>query len=185
MAVLLEPGALFVHIPRTGGASIRSVLYATGRADEHRHVHAGYDDIAEVHQARRCFTIVRNPFERLVSMMLFQSEDLDTDPAETLWRYLNTVPAFPALDHWRNQTSYVGAGELLIGRYERLEQDWQRIAGEFDLPTALPRLNVSRSDPYDYRQFYRQDSYDWVLQHHAADLTRFGYAFGDGNVNFT
>lgn len=167
MAVLIDDDLLFIHVPRTGGCSIREALYSTGRCTEYRMVHAGYDDLDTANRQRQCFAFRRDPWQRLVSMLLFQHPDAIDDPTERMWRFLNTPPASPALDHWRTQTSYLG-DPVKIGRYERFVEDWREIAQQFNLPTELSRLN--RSSDYDHRHFYDARNYDWVAEWHAADL---------------
>ena len=74
-------------------------------------------------------------------------------------------------------------GDLLVdtvGRFERLEEDADRIFGSLDVELApLPR--VGQFTRRDYREFYDDATRHKVAGHWACDLELFGYAF-DGLV---
>lgn len=140
------------------------------------------------------FTIIRNPFERIVSFYINKFERaVKTDYRFEYNEYLGGIlradmtfsavihviygiPPCLANNHFRSQCYLVDAtGYSLdfIGRLENIEADWQTIAERFDLPT-LPVTNKTPS--YDYRDYYDLPTLELVNEYYQEDIQRFGYA---------
>lgn len=72
-------------------------------------------------------------------------------------------------------------GEMLVdfvGRYERLEEDYQRACGRIQIPPPpLPHRRRADDRQADYRSYYDAISGEWVARHFARDLDLFGYRF--------
>lgn len=117
------------------------------------------------------FTVVRHPYDRLVScwsdmvrapkVFLPNMARLGFRPGMTFAEFLDRVEATPdgrADLHFRSQAALLCArGRLVpgfVGRYDRLDEDWQRIRAEVadragtDLG-PLPKKNVRREDRTD------------------------------------
>jgi chondroitin 4-sulfotransferase 11 len=188
---------IFVHIQKTGGASIEARL---------RDGDAGID--ASQHQGRRHlfahavrpiagperwsgyfkFAFVRNPWDRLVSWyhMCMQVPAPNAfalyvrQHAPTFEAFVTRATTGPGERTTHNQLDYItdehGAPMLdFIGRYERLEEDFSRIADRLALSPALPHAN--RSHHEDYRQYYSQATRQIVAERYARDIRHFGYEF--------
>ena len=140
------------------------------------------------------FAIVRNPWDRLVSALAWtdqkwvRGEALSEDQFDRQVRQIHgalcaarasgrplQLPAF-----LQPQSPFVlGAdGELLvdyIGRYERLEADWQAITERLALQSPLP--SRMKSHHRDYREYYTPETRAMVGEMFASDVSRFGYTF--------
>jgi hypothetical protein len=178
--------AIFVHIPKTAGVSIRDAICRPYDVYTHiqsvalavvnttfvmynAHVFARYYPISQRHKLK---TIVRNPYDRLVSAYFwmvaggFRQNKEYTDiknryksfadwvlnglePKHTLWSVDNLVMEPVMLQSlWvtdDNQQLILPRDN--IGRYEHLEPDVQRLFNHSTtLSTPLPKINRSKHD---------------------------------------
>jgi chondroitin 4-sulfotransferase 11 len=209
---------IFVHIPKTAGTSVEAVLGMHGdkhdigirpyfnQQVDHEHLY-GRDlqhlTAAELKHLFRHdgvfdryfkFCVVRNPWERLVSVLAWsdqkwaRGQQLSTAEFEAALRKLHTLflaareagrPA-PVPPHLRPQSAFVldERRESLvdfIARYERLSQDWDFICERLGIRTALP-LRM-RSYHRSYQDYYTAESRARVAEIYAQDIDVFGYSF--------
>lgn len=199
---------IFVHIPRCAGTSVEEVIWPGERRKEdlwmgfvdrfhNKHQTGGLQHLLarqirqEVGEERFSsyykFTIVRNPFDRLVSQFAYMraredlrafigmSEDASFEDYVSLIRERRHV-------QWEPQCSFLcdEGGELLVdfvGRFERLDGDMGEVFGRLGLDVAdgLPHRNgVHRGG---YRNYYTDDLRQLVEDMYRDDLVRFGYEF--------
>lgn len=181
---------VFIHINKNAGSSIEQAL---GLHFEDRHKTA-QEKIKEMGQARWqkkfTFTIVRNPWDRVVSHYFFRKKtnqtNLRTNPVEfNDWVklvYLDKNPFYydkpkmfmPQFD-WIADES----GKILvdyIGRFENLESDFKKICHQLDRNCHLPHEKKS-SGRRNYREYYSGDSSDIVSSIFKKDVEHFGYKF--------
>lgn len=171
---------IFLHIPRTGGTSVETLLRGgdlwRDRPDE-KHLSAS--------EARRLygadawdryftFTFVRNPWDRMVS--LWKSRYYAQAP--TLREFLVRYRPRP---HEPSSPRYADILDLnvdFVGRYERLQQDFDLVCDRIGIPRAvLPRVEVREHEHYS--RYYDGASRAIVAHVHAEDIRRYGYAYAD------
>lgn len=203
---------LFVHIPKTAGMSIeKHFLNVLGLGDEQRHqlllrpnddpalgpprlAHlkaTDYTDrghISAVDFTRYFkFSVVRNPWDRVVSMYRYLGHVRKTDFSdfvfnrlyEKLWREM----------YWfvRPQADFIydQQGRLLIDhviRFESLEENFTNVLEQLGLSGCkLPRVNSSsdrsgKANP-PYQAYYKPETKLWVSELYRTDIERFGYRF--------
>ena len=209
---------IFIHIPKTGGTSIEAVLGMHGdRADvgvvpypdqvaDRQHFYGRRLQHLSAERLRAelndealfasyfKFTVVRNPWERLVSTsawsgrkwstgQMLERQEFDAFVRRThaaLTGAHDLSRAGPAYSHVVPQVSYIfdEAGQSLvdfIGRTETLERDWQviraRLGVEADLPTRMKSVHRQ------YREYYDAETRDMVADIYARDIEAFGYHF--------
>ncbi len=177
---------LFVHIPKTAGNSIQSVLrdYSEDQLVALRKEQDGierfglrnpnykikkhsmlgeYCDALGNEQFRDLykFTCVRNPWDRMVSYYF-----TPTQPPETWDRYLrlnqDDEDPFTNVDY--------------IMRFENLADDFRTVCRTLAIsPPTLPRYN--RSSREHYSKYYDDELRELVRTRFAAEIERFGYTF--------
>lgn len=180
---------LFVHIPKTGGTSIEAALESLGEGcmfgkikgfpAPTQHFHAAiYEQLVPVAFCDLAFTVVRNPYARLISEFRYQAKDGKTRDSDlnswitrTLDRYQKDQ--YVRHNHVRPQVEFVVPG-LQVFRFEDgLEACWREIERLCEVqPSAslasekrFPKspLTISRATLERVARFY------------AEDFERFGY----------
>lgn len=207
---------LFVHVPKTAGTSVERAtgllgdwriedlerlfgLACTRPPDGRRFgsaflQHLTYRELARVLDREtlanlRTFTVVRNPWDRLVSVyanpdphLLTQSAELGVALAgigfsEFLERTLGLEHAHlrPQLDYLLDDRGDVAVDHVL--RFERLTEDFERFCRRMGIgAVALPHENRSARGPYS--AYYDDRTRALVAQRYACDIETFGYRFG-------
>jgi hypothetical protein len=191
MAIFLidRPRFVLVHIPKTGGTSIRDGLFRRVRSD------ALFGDIPSDWRDAPSCAFVRNPFDRLISAWKMFSDGTSKmaapAPEMGLEAFVDIVldetiiydqrrssvaerirhHAIPQT-HPFNGLSQAG----FVGRYETLDRDFAAFgrANAFDLP-ALPRLHVTERG--HYRDYITPAIRRTLEDFYAEDLKAFGYEY--------
>ena len=215
--MIISPGRgyIFVHIPKTGGTALALALEAKARADDiligdtpkarqRRHrlkgvrtkgrlwKHSRLSDIEglvarEDFPRRAIFTIVRNPWERLLSYYHWLRSQSFAHPQVALAKSRGfeafladpaTAVAFranPSAAYLRDSTGAEHCSLWL--RHDRLPEDLPRLETLLDL--RLPPLQrVNASDrPADWRRAYTDTAAARVATLCADDIARFGFRF--------
>lgn len=207
-----ELKCVFVHIPKTAGMSVeRYFLEILGLDEEQRpqlllrpnndpalgpprlaHLKAadyvGCGHISEIDFNRYFrFSVVRNPWDRLVSMYRYLGHAKKTDFSDFVFNRF-----YPKL--WREMSYFVrpqvdfiydSSGRLLVNeilRFESLEEGFAKIRERLGLPASeLPRVNTSYQRPGKknppYQTYYKAETRLWVSELYRSDIERFGYSF--------
>ncbi len=208
-------GYLFIHIPKTGGTSMALALERRAAADDimlgdtpkalkrRRRVtgvqaagrlwkHSMLSDLVgliseEEIAAATVFTMVRNPWDRLVSYYRWLQTQSFAHPAVAIARaqpfsgFLNhpdMQAALRANPYERYVTLSNGAEKCdQFVRLEHLEEDLPKLEELIDLRLApLPHANESERKR-DYRVYYSEADQQLVARLSGTDLARFGYSF--------
>jgi len=139
----------------------------------------------------RTFAFVRNPWSRLVSLyhyILSHPEVAHHAEVVRLGSFARYVRWEAALGRGRlHQHADLcdASGRVLVkfvGRFERLEADFEVITRQLGLPVSLPHENRGLYTERDYRDYYDAELRDFVGRLCARDCELFGYHF-DGSVD--
>lgn len=214
--MIISPGRryIFVHIPKTGGTALTLALEGRARADDillgdtpkaqrrkHRlkdvksagklGKHATLADIdglvspAQIAESF-CFTLIRNPWDRMVSYYHWLRGQHFDHPAVTLAgtlsfsEFLNhthtraSIAAWPYGRYMRDATGAEHCAAFI--RLEHFEQDAAPLLTHLGFRLQLERINVSDRDR-DYRVFYSRNDARLLAEICAEDIARFGYSF--------
>lgn len=205
---------IFVHIPKTGGTAMALALEQHAMADDiligdtpkaqarKRRLrgltaagrlwkHATLADIDGILTPDEIagllvFTLVRNPWDRMVSYYHWLQVQSFDHPAVRLAKtsdfsmFLNnpatvaSLHAYPVVRYLTDATGRVQPGLCL--RLEHLDQDIAPLAAHLGFTPKLPHANAS-ARPRDWRPFYSAADAALLGRLAAADITRFGYRF--------
>ncbi len=163
-------------------------LQARGRLWKHSTL-ADIDGVISAEQAQSffSFTLVRNPWDRVVSYYHWLRAQAFDHPQVHLAARLGfaefvlhpqtraTLRAAPYGSYMRDAAG-VEQCNLFI-RLEHLEHDCAALWDHLGFQVEIPRANAS-DRLADYRGYYCTESAEAVSRHCATDITRFGYRFG-------
>ena len=199
--ISLQKRFLFVHIPKTAGNSIQSVLrdYSEDQLVALRKEQDGlerfglrnprYDlkkhsTLSEYHEAlgdeqfRNLykFTCVRNPWDRMVSYYFTPTQNPETLNEK---KFRETIfKAVSVADYLRLEKGEQDpfANVDCIMRFENLADDFCAVCNTIGSPPpALPRYNRSSRDHYS--KYYDDELREFVRARFAAEIERFNYRF--------
>ncbi len=128
------------------------------------------------------FAIVRNPWDWQVSLYKYMLKKKDHFQHEMI----KEMEDFDEYIRWRCREEVVfqkdficsDNGELLVdfvGRFEKLNADFQRICDHIGVSTTLPKMNVSNTIPY--QKYYDEVTRELVKNTFEPDISLFNYEF--------
>ena len=204
---LPELNALFVHIPKVAGNSIKQAL-GIGWED-HKDLtkyrdELGADVIADLYK----FAFVRNPWDRIFSEYNFQRKKSERKDTVRLWLHKpdGSERSFAewvdyALENPREheprewggrpsegvhrmspQVDWISVdgeqGVDFVGRLENLQAGFDEVCGALGIERKkLKKKN--RKLHWNYTRYYDDATRERVGDYYKADAEAFGYAFGD------
>jgi len=194
----------FLHIPRTGGTSIRQVMFEQPSKtfalapinkvlEDVRSPANIYNPHSSLSQFRELgfirnlsiFTVVRNPWARYVSWWLYNEKEsgarrsfdgfLDDILGENIPERDDNLKSNPA-----TQSEYLDTQLTVYPlRFNKLDRDWKRYAEISGLePLPLPKLNGTISS-CRYEEHYHEESVDLVAHKEKKLIQTFGFKFGE------
>ena len=199
--ISFQKNFLFVHIPRTGGNSIQSILleYAQEERVALRIEQDGierfglhnptygvrkHSSLAEYRAALGeeqfrglyKFTCVRNPWDRMISLYFQPTQQREVwDPR----KFRNVVRrALPITEYLRldekKKNSFDNVDYII--RFENLANDFRVVCSTLGIAMpALPQHN--QSSRQHYTAYYDRDLREFVRKRFACEIKRFGYTF--------
>ena len=192
---------IFIEIEKTATTSIdHNLLWSNSIKninDEHyseRHKTASYiksvlkDDWFNY----TSFTVVRNPWQRYVSWLVWMEKILETKTKEDrAWVIFNKLFDDNNYSHkdilktiinntGRTQSEFFCDGiDIIVNellRFENLQHDYNRLCSKLHIDkSGLKQLNTSK--PYDYRDFYNQELIDLVYEKERRLINYAGYYY--------
>ena len=158
---------------------LRSIVYK----DDHQKYESHFQDAVSKLDSIYKFTIVRKPWDRVVSAFSYLKARRRLDFRSMSFEHfvLKVLSKHgPALDaHFAPQYSKsFHDGEQFvdfIGRLENIKNDWSVIAKQISAPPAIPHVNKSKHD--NYTSYYDETTRQVVGEIYKDDVEAFGYEF--------
>ncbi|NQY59018.1 sulfotransferase family 2 domain-containing protein [Cognatishimia sp.] len=204
---------IFVHIPKTAGTAMALALEGRAMKDDlmlgdtpkalkrRRRLkdvqaagrlwkHSTLSDIeglvcAEEIGSYFTFTLVRNPWDRMVSYYHWLKDQIFAHPAVTLAQELEfqgfaqhpqTMKSFRSNPYASYLTFRGQERASCFIRIENFEEDAQPLFDHLGFSLSLSRVNASERKA-DYRAYYDEKTSAAVAEACAEDITRFKYSF--------
>lgn len=212
--MILSPGRryIFVHAPKTGGTAMALALESRAMKDDimlgdtpkarkrRRRVEgtatrgrlwkhstlADIDGLVPNLDGLFAFTLVRNPWDRMVSYYHWLQDQSFDHPAVALARRVSfedftcatETRAAMLTSPARHYMTDAGGQERcnLYIRLEHLDRDTAPLWDHLGFELEVPHVNASDRDP-DYRTYYSDAARNAVAETCAEDIHRFGYRF--------
>ncbi|MEP4767559.1 MAG: sulfotransferase family 2 domain-containing protein [Roseibium sp.] len=196
---------VFVHIPKTGGSTISTILRRPNplrlskhdpspAIDKHSSVFEHLEHLGPEAGEYFKFSFVRNPWDRLVSAyhyIIARRPEFELvanhDNFESfLASFIETPSQFLDIPYFRPQSSFLldDNGEMpldFLGRFETFENDLRVVLREIDCRRTFFK-HRKKSKRRDYREYYSAESNKAVGDVYIRDVENFGYDFDDGII---
>jgi hypothetical protein len=199
--ISLQKRFLFVHIPKTAGNSIQSVLrdYSEDelvalrkeqdgierfglrnpnyKVKKHSTLSEYYDALGD-EQFRKLykFTCIRNPWDRMVSYYFTPTQNPETWNRKKFRETISKAVSVPDYLRLDSHEADPFANVNCIMRFENLADDFRAVCAGIGIsPPALPQYN--RSTREHYSKYYDDELRELVHTRFAAEIERFGYTF--------
>jgi hypothetical protein len=206
--MIIQDHSLFVHIPKTGGSSISNVINSSLKCKKnkkHMKHYAVRDYIRHCGKVgfynRFKFTVVRNPWDRLVSYFEHRRKyNLDKPTMSGLEHKLLKNKEFCPWFHqivlrldWLNKSTRIHYGPsnqtyMLINwknkiavenicRFENLEEDFRNIAENHLGIESYVFPHLLKTDRAPYQDYYNDSTRRAVGDFYRSDIKNFNYSF--------
>lgn len=199
MLILDDKKIAFVHIPKTAGTTIRRVLsdHGANKAHEYPHPRAKHIKVREfvrsipTYRDYFIFAIVRNPWDRMVSLWRYGTSDKDPHTPQAFETWLTTYAGTWGYNEnikyalnkesqgsWLTDDKGVYACNY-VGRFEQLETDYSYVAVQYGLK-LYDKLPFEKTTTHKhYSEYYTTKTRQWVRKYFADDIKDFKYHFED------
>ena len=201
---------IFIHIPKCGGTSIENVIwphledlteanlwwgfvskyhnkYQTGGL-QHLLARQVRSEVGlEIFNSFYKFTIVRNPWDRIVSQFAYMQTRPDLmdfigmQPETEFKAYLGLIQKKQHVQ-WMPQTDFIldQDGALLvdkIGYLESIEKDSREVFDILDVCREQTKVHANRSKRKSVDHYYDQESVEMVGEIYSSDINYLNYSF--------
>jgi hypothetical protein len=188
-----EKKFIFIHIPKTGGSSIRNSLieYFDLRKNIAHEPQSKYlNRLGNSYYDYFQFTFVRNPWDRFCSAYHYLKaggrcqNDIDASNALKLNQlsfkeFLVNYKGY-LWGHFGPQHRYIDFDfkHVTILKYENLQEGFDFICDKIKINRkTLPCIN--KSDHDHYSSYYDDETQQIIAEKYAKDIEYFGYKFGE------
>jgi hypothetical protein len=192
--------AIFVHVPKCAGISVNRSLFGNLAGG-----HTTLEQYLTVFEPKHIlnyfkFTIVRNPWDRVVSAYFFlqqggfnkwdkQFYDDELAKYDSFDAFVSewlTVPEnLTKHHHFRMQSDYIldkynKVTLDFIGYLENIDQDFDYISKKIGVRTPLPKSNASSRSSYTH--YYNETTKEIIAQTYKTDIELLGYNFDNSSL---
>ena len=191
MAVRVENRLTFVHIGKCGGISLTNLIDEKFNTTYSAVRHDTYDELPE--EWKDCvFCIIRNPFDRLLSLYHFSIKKYEKRNQQDRLKILEKgfenyvmnefdTTWYGEIGGWRDltQSKYFPTDKekMQVLRLENLNEDWRKFCMENNLPYyEIGRANTTRQNN-SYREHYTDRMIEIVKDKWAEDIRLGDYEF--------
>lgn len=191
--------SIFVHIPKCVGVSVSRALFGNLAGG-----HTTLEEYLDIFEPRCIidyfkFTVVRNPWDRVVSAYFFLKHGGLGESDRSLFEkelggfrdfgdfvknWINRSNIWKWY-HFRPQHHYMLDKRQkvhldFVAFTENIDSDFATIAHRMGLGRALPKSN--RSDHSRYQDYYSDETADIVARTYAEDIEMLGYTFDNSSL---
>ena len=175
--IIKEHKAIFIHIPKNAGTSIETLFANSSfiiQPSKHDNVHEIKSKFPELYKSYRKFTIIRNPYDKMVSWYFYLKRNLGED-REVLefndwikdplkfWHADDPIYFLDPQHTWLDDT-------VVIIKYENLNEELNEF---FKEEMNLPVTN--KSDHDHYLKYYNKESLDIIYDRYKEDFEKYNY----------
>ncbi|WP_170559077.1 sulfotransferase family 2 domain-containing protein [Ruegeria atlantica] len=196
---------VFVHIPKTGGSTISTILRRPNlrsltkhepcqTINKHASIFVHLDELGPEAKNYFKFSFVRNPWDRLVSAyhyIIARRKELELVANHStfesfLHSFVEEPSQYLSIPYFTPQSDFLinEDGEMpidFLGRFETFEKDLSIVLREVGSKRRFFK-HRKKSRRQDYREYYSTESSKAVGAIYISDIQNFGYDFNDGLI---
>lgn len=178
---------VFIHINKTGGTSVERALHIPF---EHKTALEKIDEMGRENWDKAfTFTVVRNPWDKVVSHYHYRVKTNQTKLQENIIEFKNWVTlTYEKMDeyYYDNPRMFMPQSDWIsdennnilvdkICRFENLETDFGIVCNRIGISAKLPHAKAS--DRRKYNDYYDDRTAEIVANWFRKDIENFGYEF--------
>ena len=127
------------------------------------------------------FSIVRNPWDRVVSDFFYCKKENYvpkefTFKEEVIYNKDNKERWKQPCYDWLTLNGKMAVENIL--RFENLNDDFQKMCSQLDLPTTIKLPHLNKTKHKHSTEYYDEETKQIVAEKYAKDIEYFGYEFG-------
>jgi hypothetical protein len=201
---------ILIHLEKTGGTSIAIALFGKDEGAKRKGSDLAYDNGLTKHysitKAKQVYgnekwtsytkiTVIRNPWDRLVSKWFWRKEGCERkkvvfpfplDGKGKIPKAWFAKEIEEECSRWqlKNPDDFLFGTEKslvvdYILRFESLDHDWKEFSSKMGLTGIgdLPHINKSATRETDYRIYFTDETAEFVRRHFERTVAYFNYAF--------
>lgn len=189
---------IFIHVNKAAGTSIENVLRSKPSMFRKHYMTAAMTKEFlgdEVWNDNFKFAIVRNPWDKMVSMYNYRRKIGFIKDSVTFDYFIRNLDSFAKGNseseitrnsiRTGNQLDYCADsdGNIIldhIGMFENLKKEWKYICNKIGCRATLPHVKAAKAKgkPH-YSKSYSDDSIEVIARRFSKDIEHFGYTFED------
>ena len=181
MIISKSKNYLFIHIPKTGGSSLRRELIKN-KSDEDLvflddNQHNKVPSIKKIYTENDInwkstfkFAFVRNPWDRVVSYYLYQFKN------KLSFKQFVKQSKDTQLSYIQDKNGDVDVD--FVGQFENYKQDAEFILKKFGMCQEM-KTHTNRTYHKHYIEYYTNETRSIVEDNYAKDIEYFGYKYGE------
>lgn len=188
----------YVHVPKTGGSSIRKALPGWIHDDRHMTAHELRDLEPEMFKEYFTFATIRNPWDRMVSMYFYdRRRNVRTYEADAHMMDFNSwIVTIYKTNRYRNLEVH---GQPWLQMYCYDQTQWFMEGGGFLVDVVVPTVDLNNwwnnywlqrncevplnrenmTNHKHYSNYYNQTTKELVAQAFAKDIELFEFKYGE------
>ncbi len=192
--------AIFIHVPKCAGISVNKTIFGNLAGG-----HTTLEQYLNIFEPKNIcsyfkFTIVRNPWDRVVSAYHFlQQGGFNKWDQEFYNKELACFDSFEAFvknwlihpenlakhHHFQTQSHYIldkyNKVQLdFIGYLENIDNDFKYICDQIGVEASLSATNKSKRN--NYQEYYSDETLGIVARAYKQDIDLLGYTFDNSNL---
>ncbi|WP_200348644.1 sulfotransferase family 2 domain-containing protein [Halochromatium glycolicum] len=195
-----EKKAIFIHIPKCAGVSVNKKLFGNLAGG-----HTTFNEYSVIFEPRLLteyfkFTIVRNPWDRLVSAYFFLKnggfDEEDRNWSEKELKYISSFEDFVKIwlsrsniwkwPHFRPQYHYMLEKREkvyidFVAFFENIHEDFSYITSRLEMQCSLPVSNKGNHGLY--KNYYDSEMIKIVGNVYSEDIRMLGYKFDNSDLD--
>ena len=175
--IIEEHKTIFIHIPKNAGTAIETLFGNSSfkiQPPKHANIHEIKKTFPEIYDSYSKFTIIRNPYDKMVSWYFYLKRQLGEqhnviefnewikDPSK-FWHANDPISYLKPQYEWVDDT-------VVLIKYENLDKEFNQFFGK---EINLPVVNKSKHD--HYLTYYNKESLDIIYDRYKKDFKKYNY----------